>query len=301
MNFLKRELYQIRLAFGEFHRGWAYLYARVFHLRWLVRRLPALDRPATSPDLSVHMLVSHHDLLLLFCSLATYYRVITIVGQLYIHNDGSLTARDRRRIKKYLPYARIVEPNDVFEKYPEILARYPVWKSFRMRFAHVWSFKKIIDPYIVAPGSLRLIIDSDMLWFQAPVELETSIAAGGSQAYMMANGRSISLKKTDGSMIDEQFSWLNAGIILYQRDQFDVGRFSSLLEQVEATPENLHFVDQVGHAYCLKNVQPLPEAHYHIKGKIHAETMVRHYTSPNRSMFYIDGVRRLKEILYVRH
>ena len=63
--------------------------------------------------------------------------------------------------------------------------------------------------------------------------------------------------------------------------------------------DNRHFIEQAGYSYCLKNIEPLNIGQYIVKGRVESQTVMRHYTSPRRVLFYAEGLRILKNKGYV--
>lgn len=292
---IKLELFYIKKSFLKYKKGFRYLYARYFLAKKILKLNKILEKPINNNNLSIHLLTCHRDMVIMIWSVASFYQTSNVIGQLFIHNDGSLTTEDKKIIKKVFPSAKVVETSTFTKDYAAQLDAYPVLKNFRTKYKN-FSFKKIIDPYFVSDKKMHLIIDSDLLWFKNPVEIEQEIARGCEKSLMQKNNSEISVTFKDNQALDKRLVGFNAGIILYSKDNFNMEKFVEFLERIdENVKRNLHFVDQVGHAYCLENLEALPEDLYTIQSEVSPDTVARHYTSPKRPLFYIEGINILKE------
>ncbi len=296
---IKLELFYLRKAFFGYKKGFRYLFNKYFLAPEILKIKKVLEKPINRDDLSIHILTSHHDLIILIWSLATFYQVTETVGQLYIHSDGSLTANDKSLIKKFFPNALIVEPQELLGKYLSELEKYPIIKKFRTQYPEFLLLKKLIDPYFVSDRKLHLIIDSDLLWFRKPSEIENeinnlsplSLMITGKVGYRQPNY----VYFKDGSKLEDKLANLNSGIVLYSKENFDLEKLSKYFENFELkNSQNKHFIEQAGYAYCLKKLVGLPTAEYQIQDQVNENTVVRHYTSPKRPLFFIEGIQYLK-------
>lgn len=302
MNFfaLKKEQFYFRSALRQ-GIGINYLRARLAARRIFAAR-KIFQRPVNRPDLSIHVLTCHQDLTMLAWSLASYYLVAKAIGQLYVHSDGTLNKHDEEKLRLLFPEARLINPWDIEPRLEKELVDYPALKKFRLNFSRFVLLKKLIDPYFASPANLHLIIDSDLIWFQNPHELEQAIQQGERRSFMMLNNGEcpVYFKKSD--IYPSQLARYNSGVVLYRRDNFNLKKLSEYMEKIdEENPQNPHFIEQAGYAYCLENLAELPQIRYHIKGAVSAQTAVKHYTSPRRVQFYTEGLARLEsKILHKR-
>jgi hypothetical protein len=295
---VKLEFFYFRKAVFEYKHGFRYLTSKYRLAERILKNQTAIDRPINNKNLSIHVLTCHKDMIMMLWSLASYYQVVETIGQLYLHNDGSLTVRDLGVIRRLLPNAIIIESEKFKDNYADELSRYPVIKRFRENYPQFFSFKKIVDPYFVSDRKIRLIFDTDILWFKRPVELEDEISRLCPHSYMQANNVKIEVTFNDGTSLDENLAGYNAGIILYSTENFSLQKFSSFLEKLDVSRErNLHFADQAGHAYALSKLQTLPAARYSIRKAIDSETTAKHFTSPRRPLFYTEGVFSLADTI----
>ncbi|MDD2807010.1 MAG: hypothetical protein PHW95_00615 [Patescibacteria group bacterium] len=298
MNFrrLKKELYYLRKSFFEFHRPVQYTMLRFFYAKKILKSATPLDRAADRTDLSIHLLVCSRDILMMCWSLASYYAVSKSVGKLYIHNDGSLTKNDITIITKLFPQATIVKTELFVKQYESELSVYPQIYRCRLDKRYVY-YKKLIDQYFVSSAPIHLIIDSDLLWFLPPTELERAYDEAKSKSLMMPNLSTADVYFKGGEAMPKNFAMYNSGIVMFHRNNFNLTRLEDFLSRVDGDDPRNHFIEQGAFAYCLDFLLPLPLDRYHIKGEINNETVVKHYTSPRRPLFYIEGVKLLKNKL----
>lgn len=310
----KLEFFYLRKAFFEYGQGWRYLFNRFFLARkiflpihdspLIMGRLRVgkkiLEKPVNNFDLSIHLLTCHQDLVMLIWSLASF---ITSwgdeMGEVYIHSDGSLIEDDQRIIKKFFPEARLILPDTLEKCRPRALNQYPHIRNFRFKNPGFFLMQKLIDPYLVSEKKIHLVIDSDLLWFKEPLELKEEIGNNCENSLMMRNNALTSITFKDGRKISADQASFNSGIVLYRRDNFNLVSLEKYLKEVDdSNPLNHQFIEQAGYARCLKNLVHLPEEKYSIKNEVAGQTIVRHYTSPRRPLFYIEGIQLLKDKLF---
>jgi hypothetical protein len=299
MNFksLKLELFYIRKAFFNYHNGWMYLYHKYWLAPKILKSNKVLEKPINQEDFSIHILTCHRDLVMTIWSLSSFYQVMDRIGQLYIHNDGSLSEVEKKTLKKFFPSSIVLDTASFLQDYEKEISEYPVLKHFRSTYNN-FSFKKIIDPYFTSDKKFKLIIDSDLFWFRKPEEIEEQFSSDSHKSFMQSNNTLIHVSFKDGSKISDKLAAGNAGIIFYNKDNFSTDKFAEFLDRLDISNErNLHFVDQLGHAYSLNDLELLPKDNYIIKGEVNDSTVVRHYTSPRRVLFFTEGVKVLKNQL----
>ncbi len=295
---LKLEFFYWRKAFFEYRQGFKYLYNKYFLAPKILRANKIFEKPINNPNLSIHILTCHKDLIICLWSLASFYQVATEIGQLYIHNDGTLTIKDGNILKKIFPSARIIEPQSINQE-NNLFQQYPWLKKFRFEIPNYFLIKKLIDPYLISDKKNILIIDSDLLWFKEPTKINEEIKDNCLNSLMVANNSLSFVYFKNNEKLDEQSASFNSGIVLYQPDHFNRQKLNSYLEKIDiANQQNRHFIEQAGYAFCLENLKKLNEKKYTIKEKVGEETVVKHYTSPRRPLFYLEGLKIIKNRIY---
>ena len=249
---------------------------------------------------SVHLLCGHRDLRMLMWSLASWHHAVRKSGQVYIHDDGTFNSKDKKTLSQMFPYATIVDYQETTRRVLAGLAdRYPRAYHYRNLSQsdrrYVFNLK-LIDPFFVGEAHIKLIIDSDLLWFQKPNKLLETISQKYLPIFMGGEG-SMDFVFADGSELDENIGGVNSGVVGYQKIQFSLDDLEVFYSRV-GNNANPHFIEQAGYAYILtRGSQPnfLPTNKYHIKGSVSEQTVMKHYTSPRREQFWFEGVKKLKD------
>ncbi len=289
---IKMEQFYIRKAFRK-RVLFKYLYNKYFVAPKILKLNTIFEKPVNNRDLSIHVLTGHGARAMFVWSLASFYRVSGIRGQLYVHNDTTFTDEDRRIIKNFFPSAIIVEPNDIFEKAKDKLDKYPTVKKFRTEMANFHYFKKMIDPYFISDKKYRLIIDNDMIWLKTPAEIKEQVCKEYTNTFMTKDSGQKPIYFKDGSSFGSGF---NSGIDFYRADDLDMDKYSEFLLKVDQTNPGRKMMEQAGYAYSLKKLKLLPDDKYIIKAKVTDKTVVKHYTGPKRHFFYIQGIEYVRKV-----
>ncbi len=284
---IKKEIFYIRKA-REMKRASKYLFNKYIIARRILKRRGILEKSINNQDLSIHVLTCHKDLIMLVWSLASFYKVSNVIGKLFIHNDGSLTLKDKETIKKFFPSAVIIDPEKFLEKYSNKLKKYPVIEKFRLENYSFW-LKKIIDPHFVSDKKYHLIIDSDILWFGNLKEIEEEINSKGKKSFMMHGKNKCPVYLKDGTALNGGLSLFNAGLVFCLKDNLNMEKLSELFNKIDRR-KSIVFMEQFGYAYSLENLVALSEKRYSLKEKIDDKTIAFHYTGPLRHKFYIEGI-----------
>ena len=298
MTKLKTHLRFIYLAFFRYKKGFFYLYRRYVIAPRIIRNPSVLERPITHSNLSMHMLFGERDFLMALWSLGSFYSVSQVIGTLYIHSDGSLTQHHRTILEKLFPSARFIDARDILATHKDFFDTHPTLEVFRREYTKFQS-KKLLDPYLSSDADFRLILDSDMLWFKNPQEIEQNLASSAPKAMMMSDGDGDLAYVTfkDGSTLSEEMASFNSGITLYHKDQFDLDAIKEYLDTIDYM--HTRFTDQACYATMLKPyLVMLPKDTYIIKGELTDKIVMRHYTSPSRTKFYILGFDTVRQKIF---
>lgn len=290
---LKLEVFFLKKAFFQYHAGWRYIYSKFFLVNTILKS-GIIETPISNHDLSMHILTSHKDMKMMLWSLASFYKVFKNPGQLYIHSDGSVTSQDQEMLKKFLPTAVVVDANQFVTDFSSQLDQYQTIKKFRTENPQYFLLKKLIDPFFVSDKPYHLIIDTDLMWYQTPMAIETELNQDSSKSLMMHSPIPTYVYFKAGQLADH-LALKNSGIVLYNKKNFSLNKLEEYLTKIDtANSENNHFIEQAGYAYCLDNLEDLPKDTYIIKEPVTANTIMRHYTSPRRPLFYIEGLEKFK-------
>ncbi len=313
MEFKKTKLYrELRYVYRSLvlqKSLFFYLYYRFLAGPKIRGRREPIDSEGLSDEYSIHLLCSHSDLTMMLWSLASWYAVVPESGQVYIHEDGSFTDTDRKLLAILLPQAKLIRFADAFKMAREKwLLNYPEALKYRESAekdkSHIYAVK-LIDPRFVGQAPIKLILDTDLLWFLKPEELLTSLLLGKTPFAMMGhageNAETVHMdfEFQDHSLLPPLLDNLNSGVVGYHIKDFqlkDLDKFCSL----RGENTNPHFIEQAGYAWILSQNKPftfLNKDQYHIKHAVHRNTVMKHYTSPRREYFWHEGVRILSKTI----
>ncbi len=302
MKRVKREMFYIKKAWREYHEGGRYLKERFVRSRSIFQHADALEKGNSSflsPSLSIHVLTGKADACMMAWALASFFLNTIIRGKLYIHSDGTLTEKQRKDLRRLFPSAVLYDSRKFFFEYGDALAAYPAVREKRAREDLFFLFRKLTDPLLVSSADIRLIIDSDVVWFRNSEEICNSLADGVPRPLMMETENTCPIFFRDGSQLAEKKARYNSGIVLYRREHLSLSQIEEYCNLFDTEQKShMHFIEQGGYAWCLPDVQTLPRDRYAIKGRKGPHTVVRHYTSPRRPLFYLEALPLLYEDLF---
>lgn len=291
-----RELRLLYLSFSKygFKRGVLYPYYR-FWISAKIRRLGTpFDRPVDTTTYSLHMMCSHRDVDQFIWALMSWYRVVPESPQVYIHDDGTFTARDLSLIQKLFPHAKVIDTDLSTElAMSQWLIDFPVSQSVRR--TRVVKSIKLLDPYFVSEAKHVLLLDTDILWFQYPQELFDHIHGDDETPVFWKNRAPEEFVFKDGELLELDLAYCNSGVVYYNKKDFKLELVEEFFQRRDSS-QTLR--DQPGYAYVLgthKQVKKLSAEIYHIKGRVQESTVAKHYTGPRREKFWLEGVRLLQE------
>jgi len=296
MNFnsFKLELFYLRKTIFQYGSFFKYLKSRSAAKK-ILKQDKVLEKEINNNELSIHILCGKDHLVMLLWSLKSFYEVMTEIGELFIHNDGTLGSREQKILKKFFPNCCIVGQNEVLKS--NDFNKFNLIKIFRKKQKY-FLLKKLVDPYFVSTKKFHLIVDSDLLWFKGPIEIEQEIRSAGRNSLMMQGvgvNKKFNVHFKNNETLDNSLAVLNSGIVFYNKDNFELTKLEEYFERLDESYKlNSHFIEQAGYAYCLKNLKALDEKKYTIENVVNQQTVARHYTSPKRALFYIEGITKIK-------
>jgi len=296
---IKWDFRHTKNAFATYHVGGEYLLNKYWVVPQIYKLMAPVDVAHGPHDLSIHILTGHSDLTMLFWSLASFFSVTSLRGRLYVHSDGSLSRTDKDTLARLLPGSQVIEPGEVFEKYADVLQHYSAIETFRRNTKRFFYMKKLLDPYLFSGATMRLVLDTDILWFSQPVDIERVIKNQLHESIML-QGKSTGCYVTfqDGSRTSDKQSQYNAGMIVYHKDSLSLDKVNDYLERLDTSDSTRDiFAEQAGYASCLAHLDWLPTHVYSIKHAVDANTVMRHYTGPRRVLFYAEGIPLVQQKL----
>lgn len=278
---------------GRFGKG-----LRVAYYRDVVRPR-ILATPAvtglTDSRCEIHVLTSKSDWLNLVWSLKSFYWASGRRYRLTIHDDGSLDAQAKAALAGQFPEARLMDRAAADREVLPSLAAYPRCQAFRQS-NHLAP--KLFDFRHYLRSDRMLLFDSDLLFFEEPVELLrriespeyrlNSVNADVATAYTVSPA---DVRERFGFDLVERF---NSGLGLIHRASLNLDWMEAFLELPGALD---HFwrIEQTMFALCScrHGVELLP-AEYRVSLQKGTEGCVeKHYVGAVRHLMYSEGMAKL--------
>jgi hypothetical protein len=120
------------------------------------------------------MLLCHRDFTLSLASLKSFYRYAPTTVALVIHDDGSLTMRDRALLEKHFEGVRIVRTADTLSAVDQQLASLGLERCRALRREFVLAVR-LFDFPIIGAGKTILQLDPDVIFLERPTELLSAL------------------------------------------------------------------------------------------------------------------------------
>lgn len=220
---------------------------------------------------------------MLLWSLASWHKVVESSGKIFIHEDGSFTDEDRALVARLLPHATLVDmaiSNKKAEE--EWLKDLPHARGLRKNYKKHILIVKLIDPFFTSNAPQRLILDTDLLWFQKPEEVLKLLQENHQPFFQY------------GSPAPNQE--FNSGICGYDAKDFTPHALEAYSKNPDPMP---HFIEQSGYVSILKTagkgLHTLDKEAYTVRKPVGEQTVLKHYTGPRREEMTLEGMGILKK------
>ena len=143
-------------------------------MRQAARRLPAYPR-AQADSVALHLLTGDRFWEQTAFCLHSLLRQLTVPVPVVIHDDGSLRPWQARLLAERIPNLQLISAAETEEQLTRLLPwdRYPCLRERRREYPQL---RKLTDIHLGHQG-WALVLDSDMLFWQHPTELEDWIQA----------------------------------------------------------------------------------------------------------------------------
>lgn len=260
-------------------------------------------RCGENDDLEVHILTSRSDFLDAVWCLKTFFFFSSQKAQLTIHDDGTLSDGQKHTLKHHFQGARILSRPEADTAMRKALKGRPF--STRYRFDNfVFHSIKLFDTLLLSRSKSVLLLDSDVLFFALPAQLDNCLAKK-TGAFMSDYRNSYSIPAEEirslfSTGVPEHF---NSGLlyipdkVLFFEDEL-VERFLSIA--FEKGLPHKYWLEQTAFALlCGKSTAPFERLNpeYGISSSPMDKNRVCHHyvTDGSRKAFYSMGLKRLRE------
>lgn len=256
--------------------------------------------PVEADDTSVceiHVLTSENDWLNLVWALKSFYAASGRSYGLCIHDDGSLNDKIRETLASNFPRARILDRSESEKQVLEALREHPRCTEFRSS-NHLAP--KVFDFRYHLQAERMLLLDSDVLFFDEPVELLRRIE---DPEYRMnsVNSDIQSAYTVDPAVVLERcgvtlIPRFNSGLGVIHRDSLNY----DWIEEFLGLPDIVgHFwrIEQTLYALCSSRfgTELLPEPYTVFVDRMRSDEPSRHYIGQIRHHMYGEGMKLLQK------
>lgn len=266
--------------------------------RWsdVLRGAPLRSDPSGQGPVEVHLLCHRGDYLCALWALKTLCLTSRARWPLVVHVQGSPHAAMIRRLRRHLPDARLVGQREADEKVTQVLsANHPRLLDTRR---HSPFMMKLVDSPVFARAERIVILDSDVLFFRTPVELQTHVEKASSDACLFqrdpASTYNITNEEASAAFGIRLPECVNTGIGVFPRSLVDFDLCEALLEHPQVRRLS-GWIEQTLFALCagarggVKYLSP----DYLIsleRGLDHGLMTARHYAGPSRPLLTEEGM-----------
>jgi hypothetical protein len=241
-------------------------------------------------DLEIHVLACSKDFLCLLWALRSFYFYAGNVAALRIHDDGTLQSWQFDAIGRLFPGSRTFSKSQSDKDVVGFLAPYPNCLKSRLQSFYMI---KVFDFFLFSQAKRIILLDSDVLFFERPIEL----LAEGRQSVFNADiwtnyvYSPREIEKRFGRVVPEK---VNVGVGAMNKDCFDLESLEKILNDdgLRATP---FITDQtlITILASPKDIRLLgPEYKISLSRGL-ANTVSKHYTRLVRYLFYLEGLPHL--------
>lgn len=313
INNLKLELYFIRRLLQEGYGPkywWPYTKNKFFG-NYLFRYLPRLEYTA-DPDTELHITCSAKHLWMLAWMLRSFFAQSGLRPSIFIHEDGSIDKTTSKLIQSKFANVTVMFREKTTRQILEMLEIPEIIK--KARTSSHFFLDKLLNTAIFSKAKRIILSDVDILYFKPPMEVidfmtgKTNLEALGQQS--LESSEPYDLRMDDYYVkkynLDKKHLYLmNGGYLMLDRRKLSLEQIAEYLEHVQM-PFTDYFIEMSGWACILAqlNFKYLPPETYMIKGRLHAGTVMKHFTSPRRYEMFaygIDEARKKMKSLNVKY
>lgn len=306
INNIKLELFLIYRLLQEGYGPkywWPYIKNNFFG-NYLFRHLPYYKYTA-DPDLELHVVCSSKHLWMLAWMLRSFFTQSGLRPNVVIHEDGTMDKATAKLIQSKFTNVTVMFRDETTKQILEMPSIPAIIKKARAD-SHFF-LDRLINSVIFSKARRILLSDVDILYFKPPVEVidfmtgKTGLEALGQQS--LESSKPYDLKMDEYyvkkyKLDEKQLYLMNGGYLMLDRQKLNVGQIAEYLEHVQM-PFSDYFIEMSGWACILGQLKfkYLPSDTYMIKGRLHAGTVMKHFTSPRRYEMFAYGIDEAREKL----
>ena len=227
MKFLARPAYMLGFRFLRYPHKVRWEYGKVLQVISIPKTPVASCVSHGRPE--IHSLVCHrhvYNYILAIKSFLRFYNDVTIV----VHDDGSLTKKDKDTIKKHIRNINIIDRGYADVKINKILDQYPNCRRYRDAFVNALQ---LFDYTLLCESNKIVSLDSDILFFKKPDTLIDWLRDGKNIVYFWEEepwGTREFLAKINR---DDCFVGVNIGFMCFYKETMNLELIEQIMSEVE--------------------------------------------------------------------
>ena len=222
-----RPAYGLGLRLLEYPRKVRNEYDRVLQ-DILISKTPAASCVSRGRP-EIHSLVCHrhtYNYVLAIKSLLRFYDDVTVV----VHDDGSLTKKDKRTITRHIENINIIDRDYADEKIGEIFDHYPNCRRYRDTYVNALQ---LFDYMLLCESDKIVSLDSDILFFKKPDTLIDWLRDGKKIVHFWEEEPLGTRDFCAKYNLDDCFAPVNIGLMCYFKATMNLDLLEQILSNVK--------------------------------------------------------------------
>lgn len=300
-----RILQPLRSAYHRilpFHRnGWRTEWIRRRNLAKILATPPLITNQILDGDVAICLMCHSGDWVAALWAIKSFYYHLSGAYPLVVRVQGNFATRDLEELRRHLPTAHFVTQSEADQRVTGALERLDCPRLLELR-SEVVHIQKLTDFAVVSQAQALFVLDSDILFFQAPNELKEALQKEGALVFQQDHASSYVLSPEQslaafGLELPER---LNVGMMLFPRRDIDFRLCEEWLGNpvFDAHRKTPHIEQTLWALLASKrgNHQLLPPSYaLSLDGALPSLSGViaRHYVSPVRHLFFDEGLTHL--------
>lgn len=182
----------------------------------------------SSSEISVRVLICHRDVSLGIHCLSSLLRFCADPIKIILHDDGSLTKDDVKRLEDGLPNATLVGKEEADDFIGTKLAHYPRCSAFRARSP---TGQKMFDIPLMTKGDIA-ICDTDVLFLRPFRGVFTWPDSSADMLFLQDTTDSYCIKPWEAKLYPLRHRY-NAGLMMMRECRYDLEKIEALIGFIE--------------------------------------------------------------------
>jgi hypothetical protein len=280
--------------------GWLRTLRRLRLWRRILATAPVVTAPPhAQAGAEIHLLCHRGDYLCALWALKSFYHYAGVDFPLILHWNGCADLRAWRRLRQHFPKGRLITPARADREVAKYLLRRGLPRLARVRAQSPFMLK-LTDFPVFAQARQVVVLDSDVLFFDRPMELLDACARPASAFVFQRdpdNNYNLNPDRAQAELGVALAARVNTGIMVYPREALDLAQCERYLEHPEvARPSG--FIEQTLYALQASArglVSYLPDSYLvDLRPALPYDGLVaRHYAGPSRPLLTQEGMPRL--------